>query len=154
MTDSFPGFKLRAALFFYNILMWLLLPMILLYLRRRGHKDPLYAQHLSERFGRYRKSLRHPVWIHAVSLGEMRSATPLIRALLAQGETVLTTHFTPAGRREAERVCCRDCCWRRANDLGSFGIRLCLSPFPRSLRPKVRACDGDRDLAAYDHGMS
>ncbi|MEJ8563131.1 glycosyltransferase N-terminal domain-containing protein [Yoonia sp. GPGPB17] len=103
MADSFPGLKLRVALFFYNILMWLLLPVILLYLRRRGRKDPLYAQHLSERFGRYSKSLQRPVWIHAVSLGEMRSATPLVRALLAQGETVLTTHFTPAGRREAER---------------------------------------------------
>jgi 3-deoxy-D-manno-octulosonic-acid transferase len=33
----------------------------------------------------------------------MRSATPLIRALLAQGETIVTTHFTPAGRREAQR---------------------------------------------------
>ncbi|WP_410348383.1 3-deoxy-D-manno-octulosonic acid transferase [Yoonia sp.] len=75
----------------------------MLYLKRRGRKDPLYAQKLSERFGRYRRDVSNPVWVHAVSLGEMRSATPLIRALLAQGETILTTHFTPAGRREAER---------------------------------------------------
>ena len=44
------------------------------------------------------------VWVHAVSLGEMRSAVPLVRALLARGDRVVTTHFTPAGRREAERV--------------------------------------------------
>ncbi len=103
MTAEFPSMKLRIALVFYSILMWLLLPVILLYLHRRGRKDPLYAQRLSERFGRSTVKVTNPVWVHAVSLGEMRSATPLVRALLAQGETVLTTHFTPAGRREAER---------------------------------------------------
>lgn len=103
MQASFPPLKLRVALVFYSILWWLLLPVILLYLRRRGRKDPDYAQKLSERFGRYQQGVQNPVWVHAVSLGEMRSATPLIRALLAQGETVLTTHFTPAGRREAAR---------------------------------------------------
>ena len=44
------------------------------------------------------------VWIHAVSLGEMRSALPLVQAVLARGEPVVITLFTPAGRREAERV--------------------------------------------------
>ena len=103
MANSFPSLKLRIALAAYSLLWWILLPIILLYLRRRGHKDPLYAQKLAERFGRYSEPFKNPVWVHAVSLGEMRSATPLIRSLLAQGETVLTTHFTPAGRREAER---------------------------------------------------
>lgn len=103
MGASFPPRKLRLALYAYSLLWWALLPVIMLYLKRRGRKDPLYAQKLTERFGRYHGSVRNPVWVHAVSLGEMRSATPLIRALLAQGETILTTHFTPAGRREAER---------------------------------------------------
>ena len=103
MDKGYPSLKLRLALIAYTLLWWVLLPVVVLYLRRRGRKDPLYAQKLAERFGRYRVRLKTPVWVHAVSLGEMRSATPLIRALLAQGETVLTTHFTPAGRREAER---------------------------------------------------
>lgn len=103
MAVSFPSLKLRIALGAYGLLWWILLPVILLYLKHRGRKDPLYAQKLPERFGRYAARVKNPVWIHAVSLGEMRSATPLIRALLAQGETILTTHFTPAGRREAER---------------------------------------------------
>jgi 3-deoxy-D-manno-octulosonic-acid transferase len=42
--------------------------------------------------------------VHAVSLGELRSAVPLIEALLERGERVVTSHFTPAGRGEAERV--------------------------------------------------
>ncbi|MDO6590144.1 3-deoxy-D-manno-octulosonic acid transferase [Loktanella sp. D2R18] len=101
--SEFPPPKLRIALILYGVLWWLLLPFALLYLRRRGTKDPDYARHISERFGRYQQGVKHPVWVHAVSLGEMRSATPLIRALLARGEVVLTTHFTPAGRREALR---------------------------------------------------
>ncbi|MCK0095398.1 3-deoxy-D-manno-octulosonic acid transferase [Yoonia sp. F2084L] len=103
MPASFPSLKLRLALVAYSILWWVLLPVVLLYLNRRGRKDPFYAQNLSERFGRHNAPLRNPVWVHAVSLGEMRSATPLIRALLAKGETIVTTHFTPAGRREAMR---------------------------------------------------
>ena len=104
MTSSFPSLKLRLAMIAYSLIWWIMLPGVLLYLRRRGRKDPLYAQKLTERFGQNRAGVRNPVWVHAVSLGEMRSATPLIRALLAEGETILTTHFTPAGRREAERA--------------------------------------------------
>ena len=103
MAASFPNLKLRMALLGYSILWWVLLPVVLLYLLHRGRKDPDYKRHLGERFARYDKGVQKPVWVHAVSLGEMRSATPLIRALLAKGETVLTTHFTPAGRREAVR---------------------------------------------------
>ncbi len=103
MPRSFPSPMLRIGLMLYSLLWWVLLPVVLIYLKRRGRKDPLYAQHLSERFGKHSATLKNTVWVHAVSLGEMRSATPLIRALLASGETVVTTHFTPAGRREAMR---------------------------------------------------
>ncbi len=103
MADRFPPPKLRIALLVYGILWWVLMPVILIYLWKRGRKDPLYSQHIAERFGRYPDPRPGAVWVHAVSLGEMRSATPLIRALLDRGEHVVTTHFTPAGRREAER---------------------------------------------------
>ncbi len=96
--------RLWLFLRFWSLLWHLGLPVVLVYLWRRGRKDPLYSQHLGERFGRYPKSMHGAVWVHAVSLGELRSAVPLIRALLDRGETVLTTHFTPAGRREAEKV--------------------------------------------------
>ncbi|TEA77857.1 3-deoxy-D-manno-octulosonic acid transferase [Allopusillimonas ginsengisoli] len=58
------------------------------------------------RFGRYTgtSSLRSPVWIHAVSLGETRAAQPLLHALLEQGEDVLLTHMTTTGRQEGARV--------------------------------------------------
>ena len=80
------------------------LPVVLAYLWRRGRKDPMYAQAMGERFGRYPQTMLGAVWVHAVSLGELRSAVPLIRALLDRGERIVVTLFTPAGRREAERV--------------------------------------------------
>ena len=80
------------------------LPAVLLYLWRRGRKDPVYWSALAERFGRYDRALPGAVWVHAVSLGELRSAVPLIHELLQQGHDIVTTHFTPAGRLEAEKV--------------------------------------------------
>ena len=96
--------KFRAFLGLWSLLWHLGMPAVLLYIRKRAKRDPAYGAHLAERFGRYRAPLPGSVWIHAVSLGELRSAVPLIRALLDAGETVVTTHFTPAGRGESEKV--------------------------------------------------
>ena len=98
-----PDPVLSVALWFYEALWIILIPIVWLYLQKRGKRDPLYAAHIGERFGHYSCPIKGAIWVHAVSLGEMRSATPLIRAILARGETVVTTHFTPAGRREAQR---------------------------------------------------
>ena len=95
---------LTAFLFVYRLLWVLLTPMVLIYLWRRGRHDPEYNKHLGERFGFYPSLPQNPIWIHAVSLGELRSAVPLAHDLLAVGETVVFTHFTPAGRREAHKV--------------------------------------------------
>ncbi|HLQ18276.1 MAG TPA: glycosyltransferase N-terminal domain-containing protein, partial [Tabrizicola sp.] len=100
--------KLWMFLRLWSLLWHLGLPVVLAYLWKRGRKDPLYAQHLGERFGRYPVGLPGSVWIHAVSLGELRSAVPLIRRLLDQGESVVITQFTPAGRREAQKVFASD----------------------------------------------
>ena len=99
-----PTARLRRFMWGYTILWWVMLPVILSYLWLRGRKDPRYLSHLKERFGYYDKALPGSVWVHAVSLGETRSAAPLIKELLARGETVVTTHFTPTGRSEAERL--------------------------------------------------
>ncbi|MFY0661172.1 MAG: 3-deoxy-D-manno-octulosonic acid transferase [Shimia sp.] len=96
--------KLRVFLAFWSAIWHLFLPLVLIYLHRRGRKDPLYHQHIFERFGRYKTTMRETIWIHAVSLGELRSAVPLIQAFLEQGEKVVVTQFTPAGRRETQAV--------------------------------------------------
>ena len=104
MADRFPSPRLRLGLLAYALLWWVGLPFVLLYLWRRGRKDALYSAHLAERFGAHRPFPAGAIWVHAVSLGELRSAVPMIRALLDRGDRIVTTHFTPAGRREAERV--------------------------------------------------
>lgn len=96
---------LQGFLILYRILWIVLLPVVLGYLWHRGRKDPDYRAHLAERFGFYGRDVpKGAIWLHAVSLGEIRSATGLIRALLARGDSVLLTHFTPAGRRESARL--------------------------------------------------
>ena len=96
--------SLRVFMILYTMLWAVGLPFVLLYLLWRGRRDRDYLRHLAERFGWYRQRMDGAVWIHAVSLGEMRSALPLVTAFVARGERVVITLFTPAGRREAARV--------------------------------------------------
>lgn len=95
---------MRIFLWFWSALWTLGLPVILWYLWRRGRRDAVYFSKLKERFGFHERPMIGAIWVHAVSLGELRSAVPLIQKLLKRGEYVVTTHFTPAGRIEAERV--------------------------------------------------
>lgn len=101
---SFPSFRMRCFLLFWGMLWVIALPVILLYIRRRARKDSMYSDDLRHRFGLHRQRLRDTVWIHTVSIGEFRSAVPLIRAFLDQGETLVITHFTPAGRRDIHKI--------------------------------------------------
>lgn len=96
--------KLRVFLGFWSLIWHVFLPAVILYLRRRARKDAVYGMHLKERLGHFTTSMPGAVWVHAVSLGELRSAVPMIQALLDQGEKVVVTQFTPAGRRETENV--------------------------------------------------
>ena len=130
--------KLWLFLRLWSLVWHLGLPVVLAYLWRRGRKDPLYAQALGERFGRYRQQMPGAVWVHAVSLGELRSAVPLIRALLDRGENVVTTHFTPAGRREAERVFAADiAAGRMAVVWVPFETSWAYAGFFRAFRPRL-----------------
>jgi 3-deoxy-D-manno-octulosonic-acid transferase len=95
---------LKAFIALYRSAWVFLVPVLLIYIWKRAQLDAIYSSHLGERFGWYKPLPQNAVWIHAVSLGETRSAVPLARLLLAQGETVVFTHFTPAGRQEAERT--------------------------------------------------
>jgi len=88
----------------YELLWHLLLPVLLLFLWRRGRKEPLYRQFWSERFGAVGTRLRRPLWVHSASMAEIRGAAPLVRALLAAGQPVLVTTLTPAGRTAAQKL--------------------------------------------------
>ena len=74
----------------YSLVWWLVLPLVLLRLWRRGRKEPGYRAHVGERLGFYSQEARLSgpqarfIWVHAVSVGETRAAEPLIDALLQQ----------------------------------------------------------------------
>lgn len=84
----------------YQLLLWLALPLIPLRLLVRGFRERGYWQHIPERFGFMGALPRHPVWLHAVSVGEARATAPLVEKLLAQtpAPSLLMTCMTPAGR--------------------------------------------------------
>lgn len=90
---------------FYSVLMWAAQPFLRRKLLRRGQAEPGYLEAVDERFGLYTQAPEvrpELVWIHAVSLGETRTAAILLSTLRAQwpGLRVLLTHGTATGRAE------------------------------------------------------
>ena len=97
----------------YRLFMWALVPLLRLRLARRGHAEPGYLHAVDERFGRYsttpvsKASGAGPlVWIHAVSLGETRTAALLLAELRTQipGMRLLLTNGTATGRAEGAQL--------------------------------------------------
>jgi 3-deoxy-D-manno-octulosonic-acid transferase len=90
----------RLLLAAYSLAMTLLLPTTLYHLVWRGLRQKEYLQRWDERFAFYPSS-ESPgcVWLHAVSVGEVNAAAPLIKALLAGhgSAPMLITTVTPTG---------------------------------------------------------
>ena len=99
----------RWALRFYALLMWLAQPFLRRKLARRSLHEPGYGEAIEERFGRYTQPAEvatELIWVHAVSLGETRTAAVLLKALRAQypGLRLLLTHGTATGRAEGRAL--------------------------------------------------
>ncbi len=95
------------ARFVYTLLLWLGLPLIAGRLWLRGLREPGYARNPGERFGRYGGGVSRPlIWVHAVSVGEVRASAPLVSALRSAypNHAVLVTCMTAAGREAIDRV--------------------------------------------------
>ncbi len=94
----------------YRLLIMLLLPALALRLWWKGLGNKGYRERWRERFGHYApeppgSKLRTPLWIHAVSVGEVAAAVPLIKALrqaLPEVDLLITT-TTPTGRDAVTR---------------------------------------------------
>jgi 3-deoxy-D-manno-octulosonic-acid transferase len=95
---------LRAV---YSAALWLAQPLLRAKLAQRAAKEPMYAQHVPERFGRYAAAAAQgAIWVHAVSLGETRAAAILIAQLrlLMPDMKLLLTHGTATGRAEGAKL--------------------------------------------------
>jgi 3-deoxy-D-manno-octulosonic-acid transferase len=92
--------------FLYSLLLYLLLPVVLSRLWVRGRRSPAYRRHWGERTGLDVPGCTGAVWVHAVSVGELRAAEPLVRALQSRcpGRPLLVTVTTPAARETAQQL--------------------------------------------------
>jgi len=87
----------------YTAFFYFMVPFILLRLYWKGRRHPAYRQRIGERFSigsTLPKSV--DIWLHAVSLGEVVAATPLIEGLLALNQRILITTMTPSGSQQVQ----------------------------------------------------
>lgn len=93
--------------YLYFLLIRLAAPLVFVTTALRGFRDRSYWDRLPERFGFTRlKFTQPPIWIHAVSVGEVQAATPLIKRLFANdaGRPLLITTTTPTGAARAQAL--------------------------------------------------
>ena len=103
------GLVVPAFRFAYSAVLYAFMPFALLRLFWRGVGNPHYWSRIGERFGlgppiSPRGDHGQAFWVHAVSVGEVQAALPLIRSLLnhyPRARVVVTT-TTPTGMARVE----------------------------------------------------
>ena len=85
----------------YSAALYLLLPITIYHLIWRSFRQGEYLQRWDERYAVYGSAPAHAgtIWGHAVSVGEVNAAAPLINKLLAlrPDTRLLVTSITPTG---------------------------------------------------------
>ena len=97
-TRTKPSERLLRGL--YAVALYLLVPVTVYHLIWRGFRQAAYFQRWNERYAVYGDAPHAAtVWVHAVSVGEVNAAAPLVNALRAQrpGLRLLVTTITPTG---------------------------------------------------------
>jgi len=100
--------KLELRSRIYSLATGLLTPIVLIRLATRGIKTKAYLRRWKERFGVF----PHPrfqsktIWVHAVSVGEVNAAIPLVKALMEQYKnyTFVLTTITPTGSDRVQQI--------------------------------------------------
>ncbi len=98
----------------YSLVVWAMQPFVYRKVRSRAVLEPMYGEHINERFGDYDAYVAdgtHPlIWIHAVSLGETRAAAILLKELrsVIPHMRLLLTNGTATGRAEGAKLLQKD----------------------------------------------
>ncbi|MBN8802323.1 MAG: 3-deoxy-D-manno-octulosonic acid transferase [Lysobacteraceae bacterium SCN 69-123] len=91
----------------YSALLYLLLPITVYHLVWRGFRVREYFKRWDERYASYPESGRRPcVWLHAVSVGEVNAAAPVVDALRRQRPDIrwVITTITPTGSQRVRAL--------------------------------------------------
>lgn len=124
----------------YTCLLHFLLPIILLRLWWRGFKAPHYRDRWLERLGfltPVENTPDAPLWIHAVSVGEVQAVSTLVQNQLARHPNIpiIITTMTPTGadrvqllfgKRVTHRYCPYDLPWALKRFIRTIKPRACL----------------------------
>jgi 3-deoxy-D-manno-octulosonic-acid transferase len=93
--------------YLYTFVMYLVMPLIVLRLLLRGVRSPPYHRRWRERFGFFdAPGFNGSLWVHAVSVGEVNAAEPLIKALrkdYPNAPLVIST-VTPTGMARVHQL--------------------------------------------------
>jgi 3-deoxy-D-manno-octulosonic-acid transferase len=95
--------------FIYTSLLILISPFFLYHLYKSKPNKPKFGSRWKEHFGftpSLNTQLDSPIWIHAVSVGEVLAVTPLIKAIKEQNptQTIVVTTTTSTGAHEASKL--------------------------------------------------
>ena len=89
----------------YSLLLYIALPFVALRFLWTGWRDPASRGSLRARLGMGLVPRHdHPLWLHAASVGEVRSLAVLLRQLHRGGFTILLTVGTPTGLAQARQL--------------------------------------------------
>lgn len=158
-ADSFERVIEHILRGLYSAALYLLLPVTVYHLIWRGFRQRAYLLRWNERYARYAEAGppgESHLWVHAVSVGEVNAAAPLVNALLRDRprHRVLITTITPTG---SERVAAL---WgdRVAHVYLPYDLTGAVARFLRHFRPRV-ALIVETELwpnllfACRDHGV-
>lgn len=85
----------------YSFILYLLAPLVIFRLFWLGFRNPDYRSRWTERFGLLDKTISNDkiIWLHAVSVGEVQAARPLVNGLLEEYPEfrIIITTMTPTG---------------------------------------------------------
>ena len=91
----------------YTLTMYLLTPVILYRLAARGLRYRRYLSRWKERFGFFpAPGFENSSWVHAVSVGDVNAAVPLIEALMRRypDAPMVVTTVTPTGSERVQKL--------------------------------------------------
>jgi 3-deoxy-D-manno-octulosonic-acid transferase len=92
--------------YLYSLLTYLAAPLVSVVFLWRGLRDRAYWHNFGERFG-YGATVPMPaIWVHAVSVGEVQAAAPLVNSLAERYPDIpiVVTTFTPTGAARARAL--------------------------------------------------